>query len=142
MTPDPKNYKPVPVEAAKAIAEQYDKSIVIVFSHDPAYGLVHTTTYGSDPQNKAWAAQGGEIATRALGGLTDLASDFEDYRLAQAKALLAALKGIMAQISTGALVSETADDDAPGWGMRQIPLVMALKTADQTIREAEKFLGH
>ncbi len=139
MTPD--NYKPVPVEAAREIAEKYDKSIVIVFSHDPVHGLMHTTTYGSDPQNKAWAAQGGEIATRALGGLTELATDFEDYRLAQAKKLLAALKGVMAQVEKGALVRETVNDGAPGFGMRQLPLVMALTAAYQAIEEAEKFLG-
>lgn len=51
--------------------------------------------------------------------------------------LLAALKGIMNQIVVGALVRETADDNEPGWGMRQIPLVMALKAADDAIREAE-----
>jgi hypothetical protein len=85
-------YIPVPVEAAKAIAEQYGKSIVIVFSHDPVYDLLHTTTYGTDPQNKAWAAQGGEIATKALGAVVELKTDFEDYRLSQAKALLTALK--------------------------------------------------
>lgn len=125
-----------------AIAEQYEKSIVIVFSHDSVHGLIHTTTYGSDPQNKAWAAQGGEIATRALGGLMELTTDFEDYRLAQAENLLTALKGVMAQIAAGALVRETADDDAPGWGMRQIPMVMALKAADEAIRDAEVFLGN
>lgn len=87
-------YKPVPVAAARAIAEQYDKSIVIVFSYDPVYDLIHTTTYGTDPQNKAWAARGGEIATRALGGLTELATDFEDYRLTQARKALVALKAM------------------------------------------------
>ena len=51
--------------------------------------------------------------------------------------LLAALKGIMNQIVVGALVRETADDDAPGWGMRQLPLVIALKSADDAIRKAE-----
>jgi len=124
MTPDPKDYKPVPVEAAKAIAEQYDKSIVIVFAHDPVYGQIHTTTYGSDPQNKAWAAQGGEIATKALGGLTELATDFEDYRLAQARKLLAALKAM---------------SNAPGdpYSMND-----ARQLAWTAIEEAEKFLGN
>lgn len=44
-----------------------------------------------------------------------------------------ALSGVMEQISKGALVRETADDNAPGWGMRQIPLVMALKKADSAL---------
>lgn len=124
MIPDPKDYKPVPVEAAKAIAQQYDKSIVIIFSHDPVYGLLHTTTYGSDPENRAWVAQGGEIATKALGGITELATDFEDYRLKQAITLLASLKTARAYI--GGKSSRNA----------------TLKRIDTTIEEAEKFLGH
>lgn len=88
------DYKPVPVQAARAIAEEYEKSIVIVFAYDPVHGRLHTTTYGNDPQNRAWAAQGGEIATRALGGLTELSTEFEDYRLSQARKLLAALKAM------------------------------------------------
>ena len=80
-------------------------------------------------------------AAVALGGLRELSTDFEDYRISQAKNLLAALKGVMNQITVGALVRETADDDAPGWGRRQLPLVMALKTADTVIKEAEQLLG-
>lgn len=134
-------YKPVPVEVARQIAEQYGKSIVIIFAHDPVHGIMHTTTFGADPQNKAWAAQGGEIATKALGGILDESVQFEDYRLQQASNLLAALKEIMRQISIGALVRETASDDAPGWGGRQIPLVVALKAADEAVATAETFLA-
>jgi hypothetical protein len=86
-----KPYEPVPVEAARAIAEKYGKSIVIIFAHDPVHGVLHTTTYGTDPQNKEWAAKGGEIGTKALGALREAATDFEDYRLEQARALLSAL---------------------------------------------------
>ncbi len=135
------NYKPVPVEAAQSIAEKYDKAIVIVCSHDPIHGLLHTTTYGTSPHNKAMAAQGGEIAARALGGLTDLAINFEDYRLAKARSLLAALKGVMAQIAAGVLVRSVADDADHGWALRQMALVMALKTADAAIEDAEKFIS-
>jgi hypothetical protein len=85
-------YKPVPVEVARAIAEDFDKSIVIIFCHDPVHGLMHTTTFGIDAEKRKWAAEGGEIATRALGGVTELATSFEDYRLTQARKLLAALK--------------------------------------------------
>ncbi len=88
----PAGYAPVPVAMAKSIAESYAKSIVIIFAHDPVFGLVHTTTYGTTPQNKAWAAQGGEIATKALGGLVDLATHFEDYRLEMAQEMLKTLK--------------------------------------------------
>jgi len=47
----------------------------------------------------------------------------------QCDELREALAGVMHQVHIGALVRETADDNAPGWGMRQLPLVMALKTA-------------
>jgi hypothetical protein len=91
----PSSYVAVPVEAAKAIADQYGKSIVIIFAHDPVHGVLHTTTYGRDPQEKAWAAQGGEIATKALGGVLELGTSFEDYRLRQAQALLTALESAL-----------------------------------------------
>ncbi len=102
-------YKPVPVATAKSIAEEFDKSIVIIFAHDPVFGHVHTTTYGVGPQNKAWAAQGGEIATKALGGITEAATDFEDYRLTMARKLLAALKDARDHIY-GAEAQQRAND--------------------------------
>jgi hypothetical protein len=117
------DYKPVPVEEAKAIAERYDKSIVIIFCHDPVHGYMHTTTYGTDPQNKAWAAEGGEIATRALGGLTDLSIGFEDYRLTQAQKLLYGLKTAIRMFKENNIKGAEVD---------------MLKRA---IKEAEKFLG-
>lgn len=85
-------YRPVPVSSAEAIAEEYGKSIVIIFAHDPAFGLVHTTTYGVTPNDKQWAAQGGVIATRALGALPELATEFEDYRAQRIRVLTEALK--------------------------------------------------
>lgn len=85
-------YKAIPVKTAKEIADHFDKSIVIIFSYDPIYGMLHTTTYGNGPQDKIDAAQGGEIATKALGGITELRKDFQDYRLEVANRLLNALK--------------------------------------------------
>ncbi len=85
-------YIPIPVEAAREIAEKYGKAIVIINAWDNVYGLLHTTTYGADPQNKAYAAMGGEITVKALGGLRQASTDFEDYRLAMAKLLREALK--------------------------------------------------
>ncbi len=76
----------VPVAAARAIAEQYNKSIVIVYAWDAIYGLLHTTTYGTDEQNRAWAASAGEIGIKALGCLPEHHM-FEDYRLDRIKEL-------------------------------------------------------
>ncbi len=95
------NYIPVPVEAAKDIAERFQKSIVIIFAHDPVHGQIHTTTFGVSAQEKLWAAQGGEIATKALGGVTELSVEFQDYRLEQARKLANVLKEALAE--------------APGW---------------------------
>ena len=74
-------YKPIPVSEAQRIADQYEKPIVIILAFDRAHGLLHTTTFGQDAQDKDWAAQGGEIATRALGGGVDEKSNYQDYRL-------------------------------------------------------------
>jgi hypothetical protein len=98
------DYKPVPVEAAREIAEKYDKSIVIIFSHDPVHALMHTTTYGTNPQNK------------------ELKADFEDYRLDQARKLLASLRTARAYIGGDGSKNET------------------LRRIDETIETAARFL--
>ena len=76
----PEPYKPVPVAEARRISETYGKSVVLIFAWDPAHGMLHSTTYGRNEQEKEWAAQGGEIGARALGGMPELGTDFEDYR--------------------------------------------------------------
>lgn len=139
-------YIPVPVEAARDIAEKYGKSIVIIFSYDPAHGLLHTTTYGTDPQNKAWAAQGGEIGTEALGGLRMAATDFEDYRLEQAANLLAALKSAIKiteeafeawdnnkDMRCGKILRHLCDPDLKGYRAD-------IDRIHETVKTAEKFL--
>jgi hypothetical protein len=80
-----KPYKPIPVAEARTIAEIYDKSIVIIFAWDPVFGMIHTTTFGRSEQEKHWAAEGGEIATRALGALPELKTTFEDFRVKKPK---------------------------------------------------------
>ncbi len=85
-------YLPVPVEAARRIAETYKKSMVIINAWDDEHARLHTTTYGIDPIDKAMAADGGAIAAKALDVDMLQAHAFEDYRLATARALLGALK--------------------------------------------------
>lgn len=94
-----KPYKPIEVEAAKQIAETHDKQIVIIIAWEMTHGLLHVTTYGDDPGNKALAAAGGEVAIAALGGIRSASLDFEDFRLQQAHALLAALKSALAIVA-------------------------------------------
>src|SRR6185436_632488 len=90
----------------------YKKSIVLIFAYDPDFGTLHTTTYGTDPQNKAWAAQGGEIGTKALGGLREQATEYEDYRLSLARSLLKSLILIRSLIGTRLQVVTSSPEDA------------------------------
>lgn len=73
-------YKSVPVSEAQIIAEKYEKSVIISCAWDPKFGLLHTTTFGRDQQEKEWAAKGGEIVTKALGGLPLAGVRYEDFR--------------------------------------------------------------
>lgn len=120
-----KEYKPVPVEAAQTIADQYGKSIVIVYSWDAQYGLLHTTTYGLGPQNKAWAAAGGEIGAKALGAVTELSLYSEDYRLKVAKDLYTAMKEVAFEARSGGVYAEH--------NIKRI--------AEKAMETAEEFLG-
>lgn len=115
-------YIPIPVEIAHAISFTHAKSIVIIAAWDAAHGLLHITTYGNTPEDKATAATGGEIVRVALGADPNQCCDFEDFRLQQAKKLLGALKLATALIdrSTYAANAEAL------YGV---------------IHEAEKFLG-
>lgn len=80
-------YAPVPVEAAKSIATEYGKSIVIVLAWDQEHGALHTTTYGVSEKDKVHAAHGGEIASEALGCDLSKAQVFEDFRDKRIQAL-------------------------------------------------------
>src|SRR5512146_3127903 len=88
-------YIPVPVEAAKAIAEQYQKDAVVVLSWDQAHQLTHTTTYGKSAFDKENAAAVGEICTKAIGcdlgkkqAFEDFHNDYDPARLREAEELL------------------------------------------------------
>lgn len=81
-------YKDVPVEAAKQIAENCDKSQVIILAWDPVHALLHTTTYGKEAFDKESAAAAGEICTKALGGDLSLKKEFEDFHKDYNPALL------------------------------------------------------
>lgn len=60
-------YKEVPIEAAKQIAEQFDKNQVIIVCWDDVHKLTHVTTYGKSLEECEQAAQGGNFVKRALG---------------------------------------------------------------------------
>lgn len=75
-------YKPVPIEAARFIAEQFSKSIVVIIAWDDEHRLLHTATYGVNAEQKRFAARAGEIAAAALGADLDSWSEVEDFRVA------------------------------------------------------------
>ncbi len=67
-------YKPIPISAAKAIAETYHKQQVIVVTWDAAHGKTHVTTYGDTAEACRQAALGGDKVKAALGWPPDLRS--------------------------------------------------------------------
>jgi hypothetical protein len=72
-------YKPVPVQVARTIAEDFKKSQVVILCYDRVHELTHTTTYGVLPFDKENAAAAGAICAKAVG--SDLAKKqvFEDF---------------------------------------------------------------
>ncbi len=104
------DYVPVPVEAAARIATDYAKSIVIIWAWDPVAGVIHTTTYGTGAKEKQWAAVGGELGTKALGGALELAAHFQDYRLDLIRKLVAALRDIANWHDLPGAVEEAAEN--------------------------------
>lgn len=80
MPPSPP-YKDIPPAVAERIAVDFEKSIVIISSWDPAHGLLHTTTWGRSVLEKVEAANGGVIIARALGAAVEQSVVYEDFRL-------------------------------------------------------------
>jgi hypothetical protein len=77
-------YIPVPVAAAKEIAEKHAKDLVVVISYDRAHDLLHTTTFGTDAQSKDIAAQWGDAIPKLLGCAVEASKWYEDYRATEA----------------------------------------------------------
>lgn len=73
-------YQQVPVEAAKQIAVNYGRDIVIICCWSHEHKLLHTTTYGVAPADKVSAANGGEICAKALASDLTKKTDYQDFR--------------------------------------------------------------
>ena len=126
-------YLPVPVSTAREIAEKYDKSIVIICAWDPEHGILHTTTYGRNPREKEWAVQGGEMASKTLGAMPEVGTQFEDYRLAQALKLLLALDELTSAVADAVRRHEAGDPLA----LKSNMLEAAYRNAVDAIEEAK-----
>jgi hypothetical protein len=73
-------YTPVPVQAARDISRLFGKQIVVIVSFDRVFGLLHTTTFGEQAEDKHPAAVLGEILAAAAGSDLSKATSFEDFR--------------------------------------------------------------
>jgi hypothetical protein len=80
MSKSKKAYKPVPVQAASAVADKYAKDVVVIVCWDKFFNKIHTTTYGRSPDDKEAAARLGEILSTAAGADNLKATCFEDFR--------------------------------------------------------------
>ncbi len=74
-----KPYAPVPVEAARQIAVRFEKHVVVILAYDAVHGKVHTTSYGTDPEAKIYAANLADAVTR-LATDSDQREVFQDFR--------------------------------------------------------------
>jgi hypothetical protein len=60
-------YKPIPIAAAKRIAQQYDKNQVVIIAQDEAHQKQHVTTYGKSLEDSREAAKAGNYFKKILG---------------------------------------------------------------------------
>jgi hypothetical protein len=60
-------YVDVPIDAAKRIANEFEKDQVVIVCWDKRHGKTHVTTYGKTIEECEQAAQGGNFVKKALG---------------------------------------------------------------------------
>lgn len=70
-------YVPVPVAAAKEIADNFGKAVVVIIAWDREHSLIHTTTYGETDLEKKSAAMLGDIFATQVSDISK-ARTFED----------------------------------------------------------------
>ena len=71
-------YKPIPVDAARQIADDYGKDIMLFVGWDSVTNTTNIVTWGREPGHKTAAAAGGDTIRKALK-LED-AQAHEDFR--------------------------------------------------------------
>lgn len=84
-------YKNVPIKAAKNIASEYQKDMVIIVCFDHTHGKQHITTYGKTIDDCDRAASGGNEIKRLLGWPEKLCLE-EPSRVKKLKARIAELE--------------------------------------------------
>lgn len=73
-------YKPVPVEVALQVAQQFEKDGVIIVTLDKAHDLFHCTTYGKSHEDKVVVARWGDDVMALLSPAPEQRQAFEDFR--------------------------------------------------------------
>ena len=76
--PEP-DYKEVPVVVASIIADNFDKSQVVILCYDAVYETTHVTTWGKSKFDKENAVAIGEICTNAIGCDMGKKQTFKDF---------------------------------------------------------------
>jgi hypothetical protein len=133
------DYKPIAVEAAKRIAQQFDKQVVVIFATDRPHERVHVTSYGVSAEDKCEAAQIADLIGQRFGDYARR-EEFEDFRhvpAAQAKAreeqLMATIRNLI-----GAVLS-CRRENTPEW---MEFLVENINAACEACGSADRFVYH
>lgn len=95
----PPPYRPVPVEAAKSISDQFAKNWVVIIAGDVAHNRMHTVTYGRSAAEKVTAAMIGEFCAAKVGAKLDESEVFEDFRAVPAAEARAELEEALRRIA-------------------------------------------
>lgn len=116
-------YKPVPVVVALAIADNFDKDVIVIASIDRVYGQTHFTTFGKAPADKVEAAAIADLFNKVLSG-GQLTKRFEDFRHLDIASLKAKKDGLESGISHAidslyAFMGEHPEVPDEWWGGRR-----------------------
>ena len=114
--------KPIPVDAARQIADEYQKDVVLFLAWDEASDRTHIVTWGRRPSQKTTAAVAGDMIRGMLRlGKTETYADFR--REGEAATTVDMLRRKLSAIRTALdeiVISEGADagvillsDDSP-----------------------------
>lgn len=88
-------YKPVPVEAARAVAEAYEKHIVVILAYDYKHKLIHRTSYGTTDNARIAGARWADVLAARAGADLQESVCYQDFRLTRIKHLEGALQTLI-----------------------------------------------
>jgi len=74
------DYQPIPVDAARKVADEYRKDILLIVGWDREANKTDIVTWGREVEEKVVAANAGETITKQLGLAEATATVHEDFR--------------------------------------------------------------